>query len=591
MTEVLVIHPTPMLILEALTPYADKLTWHVFSTYEEIQDAFAQQFELIIAYHAPPKHDAKILLQRLARLSRLPAVVIVADAPNEQETVALMRRGVLDFISNDYVSRLDKYLRDISTIPLMESQLWTLFDDALDIIMIVDVNNGKILSVNQTITRLLGYTRDLVLDQHFSMLFPKNSPYSLENSHQEIIINDAVIESQPFLRKDHTICRMDITVKQVVWDSQPVVLMTMRDVTERYETMQALHTAQAQLKTILHNAPIVLWAINIDGEFTLYAGQGTEQFGQAPETIIGKSAFDIYAHLPNGLDDLRRALSGESFLATYAINDVVLDTYFNPFTNNAGEVIGVIGASIDVTEQAHAKQALFEVKQERESIGFREEFLSMISHQFRTPLTVILTSTQMLDQYFDMLTPERRLAHLSRIENQAYYINDLLDDIIEIRALQTTPEIKSEPINIALFANDIAQQVGLNNGDNTRVFTADYNHVETVYFDPKLLRHIIEELLTNAQKYTSRDGEISLDVTITNNVMRLSVHDNGMGILPDDMNTLFEMFTRGGNVKRIQGTGLGLALVKLCVDTYNGTIDVESIINQGTTFTVTLPCV
>lgn len=594
MTNILVIHPTPDIIIQALTPYDDQLTWQIISDYEGIQKILTKsKIDFAIAYHAMPKHDAKILLEAIPKLAIPFPIIIVADAPNERETVALLRRGAVDFISDDHITRLDQYLRDIPTIPLLESQLWALFDDALDIIMIVDMVEGKILSVNQTITRLLGYTRDNVLDRHFSILFPPESPYSVENAHKQIMVNDSVIEAQPFLRKDGEICRMDITVKQVVWDGQPMALMTMRDVTERYETMMALQTAQTQLAILLANAPIILWAINLEGEFTFYAGQVADEFGKNLEaTLEHISAFDEDVNLPYSVADLKRALVGESFSASHTIGEVVFDTYFNPICNDDGAVVGVSGASVDVTEQIRAKQVLFEVAQERESINFREEFISMISHQFRTPLTVILTSVQMLDQYFGMLTPERRVEHLRRIESQSMYINGLLDDVMTIGSLQTAQDLKLEAINIRLFTNDIAHQVGLvDNDDNTRLFTVQYSGVETVFLDPKLLRHIIEELLMNAQKYTPEYGKINVNITINHNAITMIVRDNGNGIAPEDIPTLFEMFVRGSNVKQIRGNGLGLSLVKLCVEAHDGTISVESEVNKGTTFTVTLPCI
>jgi signal transduction histidine kinase len=222
----------------------------------------------------------------------------------------------------------------------------------------------------------------------------------------------------------------------------------------------------------------------------------------------------------------------------------------------------------------------------------------MTSHEFRTPLTTIQSSAQMLERYRNRLPEEKQLSHLSRIQTAVERMTQMLNDVLIIgKAESGKLEFQPTQIDLVQFCRELVEELQQGSGkqqalaehpDRVIAFTSQC-HCFSGNIDEKLLRHILSNLLTNAIKYSPDSSTVQFDLTCVNGNAVFQIRDQGIGIPPEDLPRLFETFHRATNVGTIQGTGLGLAIVKQCVELHKGEITVKSEVGKGTIFTVALP--
>ena len=229
-------------------------------------------------------------------------------------------------------------------------------------------------------------------------------------------------------------------------------------------------------------------------------------------------------------------------------------------------------------------------KKEKQLNELKSRFLSTSSHEFRTPLTTILTSSELLVMGGRQLSEEKYLEYIIKIQNSVTYMTSLLDDMLAIN--KTDPgKWKFNPSRINLYRFCLMMIEDANN-----IATPQHNIIfnyllndKYAIVDDKLLQHIISNLLSNAVKYSPDGGNIILKVTQFRSNLEFVISDRGIGISKRDQKNLFENFYRGKNTGNIQGTGLGLSIVKRSVESHGGQIKFKSRLNEGSTFSVLIP--
>ncbi len=233
------------------------------------------------------------------------------------------------------------------------------------------------------------------------------------------------------------------------------------------------------------------------------------------------------------------------------------------------------------------------LRQEAERLAeVKSRYISMTSHEFRTPMTTIQGSTELLQYYSHRWTDEKKLIHYQRIKDAVKRMTNLLDEVLMIgKAESGKLPFNPQPVNLVIFCQNLAEEQELGNRTDQRIrITLRGYFPEGWRFDENLLRHILTNLLSNAIKYSPNGEDVNFIITGKDNQVVFEIQDRGIGIPAEELDQLFESFERATNVGSIPGTGLGLAIVKKCVDAHGGTISVESIQDVGTTFTVRLPC-
>jgi signal transduction histidine kinase len=230
------------------------------------------------------------------------------------------------------------------------------------------------------------------------------------------------------------------------------------------------------------------------------------------------------------------------------------------------------------------------LEKEKELNELKLNFFSMVSHEFRTPLSVILGSSQLLAESNGQWSEDRRLKNIHRIQSSAQLMTQLLTDILTLsRAAAGKLECNPLPLDIEAFCLNLIEDLAASNANLQHIQFECEGQCGLVQLDEKLLYSILSNLLSNALKYSATDSTIQLRLICSSEQTRFEVVDTGIGIPTEDHNQLYQPFYRGQNVAEIKGTGLGLAVVKQCVDLHQGAIAVESQAGIGTTFMVEFP--
>jgi len=236
--------------------------------------------------------------------------------------------------------------------------------------------------------------------------------------------------------------------------------------------------------------------------------------------------------------------------------------------------------------QTELHEALDKEKQLNEIKG---RFVSMASHEFRTPLSSVLSSAVLISKYTKEDDQEKRDKHISRIKDSVKHLNDILEDFLSLGKLDEG-RITADPSEF-----NLKEMIDETLGDMKvlikpgQKFNFSYDGEEKVNADKKLLRNILINLLSNAIKFSEEDSPITIAAKSNTEKSIITVTDKGLGISEKDQEHLFNMFYRASNVTNIQGTGLGLHIVKRYIDLMNGTVNLQSTLGKGTMITITFP--
>lgn len=266
------------------------------------------------------------------------------------------------------------------------------------------------------------------------------------------------------------------------------------------------------------------------------------------------------------------------------------------------EVLGdnntVIAVGNDITSQIIAKEKLKEaskelqnsLEKEKELGDLKMRFISMISHEYRTPLTIILSSATIISKLVEREEFSKIDSFLNKIDSSVQSMVKLLEDVLSLGKSQSG-EVKTQLyyINLELLLNQTITDVKTSNNYNHKINLDISGDFKEIYTDEKLMRQILNNIITNAFKYSPNEECIYISLNDKKEFFQLIVKDSGIGIPKEELNNLFGSFYRASNVGTISGTGLGMPILKNAVDSLKGKISVESELNIGSVFTVELP--
>ncbi len=270
-----------------------------------------------------------------------------------------------------------------------------------------------------------------------------------------------------------------------------------------------------------------------------------------------------------------------------------------PVRDSNGAISHFIAIKQDITEREQAEQMRLEqerlksnLKKEQELNSLIQKAVSALSHDIRTPLSVIATSKDMLEHYHDRLDEEKRRHKLDLIDKQLHYVLQLLNDLsMTVKGSLDHRVFKPEPVNLATLCQISLAEIQQTSGVKHRLVFENEAQIQTALLDETLVTRILLNLLTNAVKFSDYGSEIRLNLRRREDWIVLRVIDRGIGISKEEQEHIFDPFYRSENVRGISGTGLGLNIVKDCVEQHQGRVMVESALGQGTIFTIELPFV
>lgn len=453
-------------------------------------------------------------------------------------------------------------------------------------------NDRVLIEVNDTFLGKLGFTREQVIGKVAPELNFWFDPAELADFAQEIETKGFVSGREVRLRA------CDGRVLTVLLSTQPVdiggalhFLSAGVDITARKES-------EARFNAAFHNSPVIQSVIRFPSAQIVEVNDTfLKIMGYSREEVIGKTPFDLnFWTDTQKVHDYRARLFKERFVRDYEMQ-------IRPKNGNlrtillSSQMVDIQGephsitSAVDITVLREAEVELqAALAKERELSHLKSEFVSLVSHEFRTPLEIIMSSADNLQRYHDRLVTEKRDELLRTINKSVRRMAGMMEEVLVLGRLETDRmKFDPAPLEFGALCRRLCDEMASATGNRCPIHLEMTGTPKSVNADENLLRHIFTNLLSNAVKYSPPGSPVSFHVQREGKLVTCRIADRGCGIPEADQKHLFQAFYRGNNVSQIPGTGLGLLIVRRCVELHGGKIRFESAEGAGTTFTVTLP--
>ena len=516
-----------------------------------------------------------------------------------------------------------------------------LFDNVSMGIIITD-QHGVIVMTNIFLQKQFGYTAQEMNGQRIELLIPSR----FHHKHVQHVENyDAHPKNRPMgigmdlyaMRKDGSEFPVEVSLGSYETQQGRFITAFVSDITRRKEAENALKQLNEELEikisertqsltesvkqlakliteteakdaelirinaflnSIWSHARAIIFVTDPQGKIIMLNAAAERQLGYAAQEVIGIADPTIFYQTNSSNTASSSDFSGIKLKADSDLhNDIELNyvrkdrTIFpvsltvTPIVNTAGNIEAYLGIAADVSERKKAEDDLrAALDKEKDLSELKSRFVSMASHEFRTPLSTVLSSAYLISKYTQTEDNPKRERHVNRIVSSVNLLTDILNDFLSVGKMEEGKiQVRPSQFNIAdTIKNVIADMNGLLKPGQKIIYNHEGN--EEVLLDQGMLKHIAMNLCSNSIKFSPENVYIKI-LTIRNDQgMSLVVKDQGLGISEEDAQHLFERFFRGGNVTNIQGTGLGLHIVSKYVELMNGTISCKSSLGTGTEF-------
>ncbi len=372
-----------------------------------------------------------------------------------------------------------------------------------------------------------------------------------------------------------------------------------QDITQMKKLEDTLKEVEAKQREAQRLAKLGYWELDVKTQELKWSKELYEIFELDPGIPINQEQFLglIYPEDRKKLQELEKEgiASGERMQYWYRINTrssqlKYIQGYFEKKTINDQNAVKLFGVSQDVTIHKRAEQQLeYALKKERELSELKSRFVSMASHEFRTPLTSILGSTDLIEMHAQLGKVDKFPRHINRIRSSVENLTSILNDFLSLEKLESGKvQYHPKPVEMHDYMEQVLEEVNLLTHPQQKIRFVHHGENQVV-IDCHLVKNIIINLVSNAIKYSPGDKDVDLITTKRDRTFSIEVTDRGIGIPQAEQKMLFSRFFRASNVTDIKGTGLGLTIVKRYLDIMKGEISFESKEGQGTTFRVEIP--
>ncbi len=357
---------------------------------------------------------------------------------------------------------------------------------------------------------------------------------------------------------------------------------------------EKLMKIQRMYDTMVHNFPDgVIGVLNKEMKYVLIDGKDLNQIDLPALGLTGQRPFENQDAVlaDETLKKLKRAFDGESVSFEIETKGRIYNVIAVPLPDTQNAINEILCVLRNVTERKRMEDGLRKALEKEKELGeLKSRFVTMASHEFRTPLTTILSSTFLLENYSGENYEKEKFVHTNRIKRAVNNLTMILNEFLSIEKFEEDKvKITFTAINIPSFIKNVVFEMELLKKDGQAI---DYHHFgkqAVINLDAKLLWSIVTNLISNALKYSKESRKIKVKSEIHDNSLKLTVSDSGIGIPAEEHKYIFERFYRARNATNFEGTGLGLHIVQKYVHLMKGTIAFESKLNSGTDFIVILP--
>lgn len=477
-----------------------------------------------------------------------------------------------------------------------------------DIIYVYDLDEDAVIYCNDQIATHLGYTPEQVyaMGSQFlpTLLHPQDwlRHRDLENRYLRAQDSDVIDFEHRMQHADGTwrwLLHREMIFKRSS-DGKPVQIMGIaNDITERKRAEEALRQSEAQKNALLNAIPDMIIELDVDGVVLNYKSRAGLIPKFRPSEYVGKHLLDIYpSELVESIMILsRRALTtGQMQILDYE-SPLVTENTFREARIIAIDHARVLLISRDVTEHRAIQQAQLErerlqvnLQKEQELHQLKSRMMARISHEFRTPLSVIMASNELLWHYMERMSLTQRQDHFQRVQDEVQNVTEILKSISFILHTQTQQHsLEMKACDLKRICEDTLQHLLEHRGSQHPIQLIAEGDLRLLPAEEHLIQRMISHLVSNAIKFSAIESPICLELQRQGQEIMLRLSDQGIGIPERDQPRLYEPFFRGSNVGESSGMGLGLTLIKHVVELHNGRIVIDSAVERGTTVTIHLP--
>lgn len=465
---------------------------------------------------------------------------------------------------------------------------------------LVVIQSDQFVFANDRATELLQTTRTEMMAKGYLIRVHPDDRAWMEERRRQRLAGQAVPNRYEVrtLLENGDVRWLEIGVTMIPWGGAPATLTYFSDVTERKQAHAELQRASSEREAILHNALVgIVLSVDrhnqwVNDKFAEMVGYSREELIGVPSTMLHPDR-EVWEQLGR---EQRAALMATS--TSSSVRQLKRRNGELFWVQMEGQCVrkndpdaGVIWTFLDITERLKAEHdTQVALEQQKQLNNLRSRFVAMTSHEFRTPLSTILSSAELLKYYDERLPRAEKREILKTIEDGVQRMKRMLDRVLLLGKVEAHMlEFRPRAVNLLQICQDLVEDTRTQHPLSTSEIATNFSVTAAEgVFDEKLLHHILGNLLSNALKYSPQGGAVLFRVGSDAEHTEFEVSDHGIGIPLDEIPHLFESFHRASNVGDIPGTGLGLAIVKNAVDLHGGSISVTSVAGQGTTFTVRL---
>lgn len=547
---------------------------------EKMDEALAGGTPIFEWIHRQPNGR---LIPTEMRLLRLPA-----------EGRNLIRASIIDNTERKLAER---------TLRESEAKFRALFEGSSQGVTLHD--EEQILEVNPAAVRILGcQSQREILGKHPSQTSPPSQPNGQSSAElsrkyiQECMTNGSARFEWMSRTPQGRDVPLEVALTRIEWSGRQIIQAFITDITERKRTQTALAESEARFSAAFQASPAFIGILRMsDGKYVLVNDAHLNWLGCSREEVLGRTCVELgmwenTAERDLILNDMRAFGSirqrecrwinrrGERFTILLSAETIKLN-----------DTPHMLSMAQDITQRKRAEEELLKTLEREKELGLlKSSFVSMVSHEFRTPLGIIQSSAELLRDFHGKMQPDERNEQLESITRNTRRMAAMMEEVLILSRLDAGKLIfQPAMLDLSLFCRRVVDEV-LSATNRRCLIELSLNSVPPESeADERLLGHIFTNLLSNAVKYSEPGATVHFAVERNGRDAACVIRDQGIGISEEDQHQLFKAFHRGGNVGTRPGTGLGLLLVKRCADLHGGNVRIESRIGEGTIVTVRLP--
>ncbi len=530
-------------------------------------------------------------------------------------------------------------------------KLEAIIKSASDGIIIIN-DEGIIELINDAACTLFNYESSELLGKNINMLM-EHQHASQHNQYLKNYLNTGIkkiigigreVEGK---KKAGEVFPVRLSISEAKLHNRVVFTGIIHDLTEEKKAAEALRSEKEKAQMYFDLANTITVVLNNKGTIQLVNKKGIEILGYPEKELINKNWWDLFAIDSKQGNSLKKVFTHgyhsdfdffENELISKSGQSIIVSWRNAPLFNHSNELVGLICSGVDITQQrtienkikelnteleervnqrteelADAVNQLLDInkqlqheikerktaennlrkafKKEKDLNELKSRFVSMASHEFRTPLSTILSSADLIEAYQNVDQQEKREKHINRIKSSVTNLTSILNDFLSLSKLEEgQTAIKISEVIIIDFITQVLDEIkSLLKPGQQIVMQQDDLIEKSIFTDKGILKNILLNLVSNAIKYSPSDGAIQIRMASNHHNLEVSITDNGIGIPLEEQAYLFTRFFRAHNAENIQGTGLGLNIVKRYIEILKGTIRFESQENLGSTFSISLP--